>query len=254
MEEHLHGILHVKERMPRPLGNVIGSFKAACTSAYRKAFPDQQSVPLFSPGFQDTILSGRGQLKRMIQYLRDNPRRAAIKRLFPDFFRLLRTIPFQGGFFTGMGNALLLDAPMFHQIQASRQISEAEFRQKLQEMVSASERGAVVVSPCISSSERRLARMAFERECPLIVLKNKGFPSLYKPPGAYFDACAAGRLLMLAPGKWPYTPGKKPMTRIDACTLNFLAQQICGEDAAEINYAGSTPQNISEWVEKAMKG
>ncbi|MBP5300306.1 MAG: hypothetical protein J6Y80_02770, partial [Victivallales bacterium] len=241
MEEHLHGILHVTARMPRPLGNVIGGFKAVCTAAYRKLFPLAANQPLFSEGFQDTLLSRQGQLAKMKNYLRDNPRRSAVKRLFPDFFRQLRRMPFGTGAFTGIGNSFLLEHPCFYQVQASRRITPEEFARKQQEMLLAIEEKAVVVSPCISPAERELAHLAFDRQAPLIVLQNKGFAKLYKPPGAYFDACAAGRLLMLAPSQWPFVPGKKPMTRADACVLNALAQQICKGDATEIHYQGNVP-------------
>ena len=254
MEEHLHGILHVKQRLQRALGNIIGSFKSVCTSAFRKMFHDTYKCQqLFSPGFQDTILSGRGHLERMIHYIKDNPRRAAIKRLFPNFFQRLRKIPFGNGFFTGIGNAFLLDSASFYQIQASRRISDFDYQQKQEEMINAIYHNAIVVSPCISPAERQLARMAFDMKTPLIILKDKGFPPLFKPSGAYFDACAAGRLLMLAPSQWPFTPGKKIMTRLNACVLNALAQQICGKQAAEIHYEGITPQNLSELIAKAMR-
>ncbi len=250
MEEHLHGILHVTKRISRPLGNIIGSFKSACTKAYRELTGKNEM--LFSSGFQDTLLSGKGQLDRMFQYLHDNPKRAAIKKLFPDFFRHLRTIPFDGGTFSGIGNAFLLSGSSFYQVQVSRQVDENTINQKTAEMIQAAEAGAIIVSPCISQGERRLARVAFENHYSLIVLQNKGFSPLYKPPGQYFNACAEGRLLMLAPSQWQYTPGKKPMTRLDACILNALAQKICGANAAPICYVGTIPDNLDEMVAKAM--
>ena len=253
MEEHLHGILHVKERLERPLGHVIGNFKGRCTLAYRQAFLLDTTAQLFSSGFQDTLLSQHGQLDRMSLYLLDNPRRAAVKRLFPDLFRSLRQIPFGPGAFTGLGNLFLLERSLFHQVQVSRHTVGEVLEIKRQEMLRAIADGAVVVSPCISPGERELARSAFNCQAPLIVLKNKGFAPLYKPPGAYFDACAAGRLLMLAPSQWLYQPGNKPMTREDACILNALAQEICGKNATEIQYNGIVPVNLSELVIQAMR-
>ena len=253
MEEHLHGILRVTKRMPRPLGNVIGGFKCACTSAYRELFQLTGDRSLFSEGFQDTMLSRSGQYAKMKHYLFDNPRRGAVKRLFPDFFRQLRNIPFGEGSFTGIGNSFLLERPVFYQVQASRSIDGTTLASKQQELLQAIAEQAVVVSPCISPAEQKLARFAFDRQAPLIVLQNKGFAPLYKPPGEYFDACAAGRLLMLAPSQWPFVPGKKPMTRWDACVLNALAQQICQENAAEIHYQGVTPDNLNELIFKAMR-
>ena len=250
MEEHLHGVLYVTERIERPLGNIIGSFKAACTTIYRQTTGSYS--PLFSAGFQDTILSGKGQLKRMMDYLHDNPKRAAIKRLYPDFFHHFRSIPFDCGAFTGIGNPFLLGSASFHQIQVSRFATTDDINRKTTQMLQAAKTGAAIVSPCISEGERQLARIAFDTHVSLIVLKNKGFSPLYKPEGQYFEACAEGRLLMLAPSNWPYTPGKKPMTRQDACVLNALAQKICGQDAAIIQYAGKIPGNLQELLAQAM--
>jgi len=53
---------------------------------------------------------------------------------------------------------------------------------------------------------------------------------LYKPPKSYFDACAAGRLLMLAP--WRHHTERRPLTREQCLTLNTFAEQITQEDNA----------------------
>ena len=147
--------------------------------------------------------------------------------------------------FSAIGNEHLLRRLDFHQVQCSRRYfayrrdpygnplpdepparktPEFELASKLADTMAAA--GAVLVCPCISHGEREIARRCFEAGCAMIVLKNKGFSPLYKPEGAYFDRCAEGRLLLLAPAAWPYTPGKKPMTRLDACALNRIAQAI----------------------------
>ena len=77
-------------------------------------------------------------------------------------------------------------------------------------------------------------------------MQNKGFSKLEKPTGRYFDACAAGRLLMLAPAAWPYVPGHKPMARHEATAMNRLCQWIAGEGAATINYRGLAPVHIDK--------
>ena len=252
MEEHLHGIIQICERMPKPLGSVIGGFKGDCTKAFRTICNATSS--LFSPGFQDTILFRQGQLNRMFAYLKDNPRRFAIKRLFPDLFKINRHIPFGTGYLSGIGNSFLLQYPFFHQIQASRSLSidSMEFESKKQDMLNAVSSHAAIVSPCISNCEKLLARMAFQMKAPLIVLKNNCFPPLYKPGGEYFDACAEGRLLMLAPSGFGYKAGHRPLTRIEACILNAIAQRICGENAAQINYNGIVPAALDSLVEKAL--
>lgn len=43
--------------------------------------------------------------------------------------------------------------------------------------------------------------------------------------GLLFDACAAGRLLILSP--WPYDGGKRHISRADCVALNAMAEEIC---------------------------
>ncbi len=254
MEEHLHGILQVTQRLSRPLGNAIGGFKAWCNK-YFQQITGIESVSLFSPGFQDTILMHEKQLARMFAYLHDNPRRLAVKRLFPNLFTLTGLLPFGDGAFAGFGNRFLLDRPLLHRIQVSRSISLESnvFSEKRQAMLKAIGRGAVIVSPCFSMGEKELARQAFDLEAPLIVMRNNGFPPLYKPPGKYFDACAQGRLLMLTPSGWPFVPGHVKLTREKACVLNELARQVTREQDTPIRYAGWVPDNMNGLLKAAMR-
>lgn len=243
MEEHLHALLHVWQRMRRPLGNAIGGFKTWCNKFYRE-MTGNPSAQLFSAGFHDSILLREGQLSRMINYMSDNPRRHAIKRLFPVFFTVLRNLSFARSDFMGIGNSFLLDGYSFHQIQASRSITPEELEEKRQSMFQAIAGGGIVVSPCISDGEKTLAREAFSVGAPLVALRDNGFRPMYKPSGRYFEACASGKLLMLSPKEWGYTAGRPPMTREKALALNSLASKIAGQGACEIHYRGMVPSDL----------
>ncbi len=197
----------------------------------------------------------------MFNYLRDNPRRLAVKRLYPDLFHAVGTLrrPLPGlggeGEFSALGNRFLLDRPLV-QVQVSRRdfayrrepkrggglkivrdaagvpavaVESAAFTAKCEALLARARQGAVLLSPCVSEGEREIARRAFAERLPLVVLRNKGFAPLEKPGGRYFDACADGRLLMLVPAAWPHMPGEKPMTRRDALVLNRLAQCLAEE-------------------------
>ncbi len=275
MLDHFHGILRVKKTMKRPLGSAVGAFKTRCTQAFRNLIArDEVQVPanwgctargrpakpvpacvqagLWAPGFQDSIAFNEERLARQIAYIKDNPRRLAIKRANRDLFKVVQRVPFQGGFLSALGNLFLLDAPQFVQVQCSRSATAADIAALKKQVLDRAKAGAVVVSPCISPGEKEVARAAFEARVSLVVLKNMGFSPYSKPSGAYFDACAEGRLLMLAPIAWPYTTQKKPLTRLDACVMNRLAQLICKEDAATINYKGMKPTDIDSLVKTAI--
>ncbi len=325
MPDHIHFIIRVTERLARPLGQIIAGFKTGSSKA-------ATGKPGFwSKGFQDTILFREGQLAFMFGYLRDNPRRLAVKRLYREFFTVRRDLVvevaltrdqqnnYSGGagltpdqqnnystpdraatcgggagltpdqlnndgglrlHFQAVGNEALLKAPAIFQIQCSRaylayrrvakpggglkiardesgrpiiETETGEFREKLEVLLAMAEKGAVLISPCISDGEREIARRAMEAGSRLITLSNKGFTKLFKPSGKAFESASEGRLLMLAPAAWPYCPGEKKMTRFDACALNRIAQLIAGEGAAEINYRGMKPSNVEGLVAEACR-
>lgn len=286
MPDHILGILRVTERLARPLGQILAGFKTGSSKA-------ATGKPGFwSEGFQDTILFHEGQLDSMFTYLRDNPRRLAVKRLYRKFFTVKRDLAVEVGLtpsqqnnrgglalhFQAIGNEALLKSPMIFQVQCSRaylaykrvakpggglkiardeagrpivELKTPEFDEKLKMLLSMAEKGAVLMSPCISDGEREIARRAMEANAKLITLSNKGFSPLFKPSGRAFDSASEGRLLMLAPAGWPYCPGEKKMTRFDACALNRIAQLMAGDGAAEINYHGMRPANIDALVKAA---
>ncbi len=239
-------------------------------------------VPRWADGFVDTILFDKGQLAKMIAYLRDNPRRLGVKRENPELFKVTRDLrvnfvspdiaPWGGpvvGLFSAIGNHFLLSRPAFHQVQVSRRFfayardarghllkdappatKTAEFTAKLDAALDAAKHGAVIVSPCISQGEREIARRAFAAGYRVITLSNKGFSPLYKPGGQLFETCAAGNLLMLAPIGWPYQPAERVMTRVDALVLNRIAQLIAGDFATQIDYKGAKLDDVDAEVRK----
>ena len=300
MPEHLHGIIRVVTPQSHPLGQIVGSFKARATGRARalaealgKAPPSKLDgtspsarelargcLPptllagdsLWSTGFNDSILWTAERRARATHYLKTNPYRLAIKRLFPDLFKVSRDLEVdlgegRTGRFSAIGNHFLLDVPVLAQVQCSRSffayrrdgrgkllkdeplaVETAEFREKWALASKLASTGAVLVSPCISEGEREIARRAFEAGYKVITLANKGFSPLYKPGGKLFETCAEGNLLMLAPAKWPYQPGEKKMTRADALTLNQLASWIVGtpEHLARRHYKGAVVADVEK--------
>lgn len=264
MPDHFHGVLFVRERQPKPLGGMIGFFKSHSCSLFRgmaegihaargmtqdgtgdarlrpTGGPRGASMPicgggtigdkpwgLWSKGFQDTILFHGGQLANMRGYILDNPRRLAVKRAHPELFRVVRDLSCCGVTFAAIGNHFLLDRPVRRRVRCSRSISPSALAAQAEALLAAARRGAVLVSPCISPGEKKIARAALDAGLSLVVLLQNGFPARYKPPKTNFEACAAGRLLMLAP--WPYHSGKRTITRSECLALNEYAECIAAE-------------------------
>lgn len=229
MPDHLHVVLFVTERIPVHLGRVVGGFKTGCNRAYRalqsQGLVENDPRTLWEEDYTDTILDQKDQLARMKRYVRDNPRRYAVKRANPDLFRIQRDVRVGGYSFAALGNIFLLEAPLLLQVQCSRSLSEAQMAAARDAFLRECENGAVLVSPSISPGEKMVMRAAFEHGFPVIILQENGFAPLAKPGGARFDACAQGRLLMLAP--WPHHNRDLKITRDKALALNDMARAIC---------------------------
>lgn len=161
--------------------------------------------PLFETPFFRT-LAHKGQLDTMIQYIHDNPRRAMLKQQNPDLFTLRRDTRVGELCFTSLGNLFLLDYPEKQPIICSRALSEQQITAQQTDALYQAKNGCITVTAAISPVERQIARAVREAGAPLIILLKDGFPKpgdphekYYKPGGVYFEACAAGRLLLLEP-------------------------------------------------------
>lgn len=189
---------------------------------------------LWEPGYNDRLLLHKGQLQHMLAYLDDNPRRLLLKRQHPEYFTQLAPIPVLDNInMPAMGNRYLLERPLKLQVQCSRHLYPWEIDQRKQAFLEAGRQGAVIVSPCISPGEQQIATACLEEGIPLIVLLLKGFPPYFKPQPRYLQACAEGRLLMLAP--YPFQNEKLTDMRARCLALNDLAARIC-QDSAKSMY------------------
>ena len=221
MPDHLHGIVHVTDRLPRHLGHVINGFKVGCNRVAK----GMSLSPLWEEGYNDRILQGRGQLNAMFRYLQDNPRRLWIKRNHPEFFKTQQDIIIGGQSVSVMGNRFLLDSPNKVVVKCSRKMTDDEIGHATKRFLMMAQRGAVLVSPRISPGEKAVMDMIQEAGFPFIQLLENGFSPMWKPGGEMFNACANGQVLLVAP--WPYHSDRNTITRDQCNRLNDLAALIC---------------------------
>ena len=156
--------------------------------------------------YHERILHSPGQLRRMIDYVKDNPRRLWLKSHNPDLFKLHRHTAAAGLSFTSMGNHFLLSWSDSQVVEMSRSATSEQIQERLRSVLEAAQGGAVTYTAAISKGEQFIARSVRKRGYPLVVLLNDGFPKegspherYYKPEGTYFEACSRGRLLLLEP-------------------------------------------------------
>ena len=172
-----------------------------------RIFANRGSVWQKDPAYyHERILHAPGQLRRMIDYVKDNPRRLWLKTHNPDLFKLHRRTEAAGLSFTSMGNHFLLNWPDGQTMEMSRSANSEQIQERLQTVLAAAHNGTVTYTAAISKGEQLIARSLRQQGYPLVVLLNDGFPKegspherYYKPGGVYFEACSKGQLLLLEP-------------------------------------------------------
>ena len=243
MPDHVHLVIQVLEPLPQSIGAVVRGFKSGCTKVYKEMYgsgenaagvhgngegnaagghgndegrsPVQFARIFAGRGsiwqqdaayYHERILHAPGQLRRMIDYVKDNPRRLWIKSHNPELFRLHRQTVAAGLSFTSMGNHFLLDWPDRQVVEMSRSATSEEVQERLRTVLATAHNGTITYTAAISKGEQLIARTLREQGYPLVVLLNDGFPKegspherYYKPGGVYFEACSKGQLLLLEP-------------------------------------------------------
>ena len=196
--------------------------------AYYQLQPVFTEMPFIRPMGRNT------QLPNTIRYIDMNPQRLATKRLKPGLFRVQREIMIGGRSYDGVGNTTLLMAEGFATVHVRNVIVKAAEQGDVEPLrnyknacVLAARKGTVLVSPFISSHEKEVMQVLLREQLPFICLVDNGFRDYYKPSDTLFDACAAGRVLILSP--WPYDAGKRHISRAECVALNEMAEEICNQ-------------------------
>ena len=103
-----------------------------------------------------------------------------------------------------------------------------KYEQMKRRWLALGENGGVLVSAAIAAREKAVMREARNRGYRFIVLRENGFPPLYKPAGESFDACSSGTLLQISP--WEYHMNRCTISRNQCLQLNRLAELIADPD------------------------
>ena len=241
-------IVRVKENFPdgKHLGDVVRGFKVGCSRAWWRlsatpagetagvvevgtttpsVSPAGKNRPvLFEAGYNDQILLEDGQLDNWLHYLDDNPRRLAIKRQHPDYFTTMHYTDIAEWHCQTVGNSFLLNIPDKVAVIVHSAYSDEEFADYKQKWLACGERGGVLVSAAIATREKEVMREAMNRGYRLILVRENGFPPLYKPAGESFDACSQGLLLQVSP--WEYHMQRRTISREQCLKLNRLVEAI----------------------------
>lgn len=223
--------------------------------------------PLFDDNYDDTICLNERHLEAMRAYVADNPRRAVMRKLLPQFMQRCLHVSIDGRDYAAFGNLFLLRWVRKLQVFCHRKarlisLTPAEradnglgnlrlshedeqryitplpyetttaFQAERQWLMDQVMEGAtVLVTPGISRGEALIKTECLERGIPLIHLQKEAIGPYWKPERKRFEACCNGSLLILAP--WDLdamgaTNGAAAESDYARFhNLNKLAEQLC---------------------------
>ena len=209
---------------------------AACSNAYRQMFPEspltKKGLPLFKEGFNDSILRGRGRLKTMHEYVRNNPRRLLWQILKPEVFSRVNDIQLEGQRVRMYGNLFLLKDPRLRFMKVSRNFNEEELQQWHKSWDSTIREDGVLISAFIHKEERKILEKAIAAGSRIIYLQAEFLGDRYHPWGRLRELCPEGRLLVISTGELPERAPRGSMRRPIAQRLNALGAAIADSSSA----------------------
>ena len=191
MPDHLHILLFVEHPTEATLGQIIARFKIEVDS-------EAGGISVFAKGFNDQILKPSRSLDTLFNYLRDNPRRLAVRRANPDFFKRVNALKIGDKTYQAYGNMQLLESPFREQVVVHRADSEAKRNADRALWLYTAANGGVLVSPFISPAEKAIRAEAESLGGRFILIVNTPMADRYKPAATDFALCEAGRLLIVS--------------------------------------------------------
>ncbi len=238
MPDHVHVVLHVAKPLDRPLGRLIGAYKAAVVSAARAKLGLVAGKPLWQPGFDWRLKTTPEEVAAARIYAEDNPATAREKRAakarrgapaplaharlpdqWPDGFEegLLQ--------WTAFGDPSLLDAERLVAVRVSQREPEERLKRIEERARELARSGAVLVSAAISPGEKRALDAALRAGGRAIHLESRPVDAFYKPGRERLAALVEGRWLVLS----PFPPGSRRKLDRSLCeALNAAARVIAG--------------------------
>ena len=154
---------------------------------------------IFEREWHDWIVKRDGQLSTFTRYIRENPKRAWLRRRNRQYFGHVRRVRFAGREWFAYGNTAILELPVLEPFQCSRKWSRND--DEWREAVGRAERigpGGAGVGTFMSPCEKECGNAICKAGGSLIVFSPEGFCERWHPSQSKEALCAKGRMLFLS--------------------------------------------------------
>lgn len=229
MPDHVHMLFRVTKRLPKHIGFYISKMKASVKKRWidlkTRVNPEQVTCDeeVFEENYTDRIIYASRSLDAVYKYIKENPHRLAIRKLYPEFFCRVRSLKIGEEDYRAYGNALLLRNPFKRQVIVHRKDTEGDFGRLRDECLDEIMKGGLLVSPFISPREKAIFEEAIKNNGRFIYVQQEPFGERYKPSGREFALCCEGRLLIITPVRG----FEKTTMREIFLKMNKISEEIC---------------------------
>lgn len=219
MPDHLHFLIFIQQPTVDPLGSLIARFKVTANKNWNNR-------PIFTEGYNDQILKFSRSLDTIIQYIKQNPYRLAIRLAFPHYFQRINNVSVAGSVCQTYGNLFLLHNPFKEAVIIHRKDTEETKTHLHDQWLYTAANGGVLVSPFISPAEKAIRQEAENVGGRIILIQPTPFPERYKPSAHNFEMCSQGRLLIIVPRN---IIESTRLSRSNCLLMNSLAEKIASQ-------------------------
>ena len=207
MPDHLHILFHLRAG-GRALGWYVMALIEELDAEYRRVMQISDGGAGMSGGksefcisrdWHDWIVKKEGQLAAFTRYIRENPKRAWLRRRNSRFFGQVSRISFVGREWFAYGNTETLRLPELVPIKGHRTTPPGS--PEWNALLAAASRigpGGAGVSTFMSPLEKACGNAIAKAGGKWIVLSPEGFPARWHPPREKERFCAQGRMLFLS--------------------------------------------------------
>ena len=219
MPDHIHLLTRVCNLLDVPIGNKLAILKVLAKKACGLK-------NIFLSGFNDRIILPGEDLNPIYNYIRDNPRRYAVRQQHSDYFRRQREIRIGTHVYNAYGNLQLLESPYKQQVVIHRADTPSIRATHRAKWLRCAANGGILISPFISRDEKTIRNEVEALGGRIILISDNNFGDRGKPTGHNFELCEEGRLLILSPLEhdFPAIFGRESCLQMDARAAEIAAQ------------------------------
>lgn len=228
MPDHIHITIRVFQELRFHLGIYLSYFFKDCSHRLWK-FQNSRGDSFFKVGYNDKILYEYEQWLNWDNYIADNPRRALLRRMYPQFYHNSVIYGEEGELCYSYGNTSLITYPEKVVVRFTSKCSWRDNLARNEMCRELADEGFVLVSPFVHGLEKALWKEGIEKGWKMIRIVEKAYKNRSHPSRELHEYCSTGKLLLVSLRKI----GEKSapdLSKRDICMeMNALAERIVDE-------------------------